>query len=375
MGVKARPVQIQNIVVGDLPVTEQGDFYLQIECANNPPMCSDVADDGDPLIVNFSQVFTLLVRDTLMEYVTFTVREMRVAGSVDLAEVSLHSSHIIQRFVGVWQEPGKFRRMRFQMDVVGGRADIMTPSWISFEIGYAEEWVGGPKYAVPLMSFSGADTGTYVSCNIKEFKTQHKLHDLRGHTIADEPPDTSEERDQETRKRRCRVTCCCNLLLFLGLWGLVYRGYLYKCWGEYELLAEVNKTGLIAWTDIKYPIPEHIVEAAEKHLDKTSEKDIFWACKNPPGPANDPTRPVAFNRLSYKYMKGTGVPCPEFVCHAREEFVRDRMYWWITIGTITAVFCCFQFCMPYQVDKEAEGVEVETATLITTQGGGMAMTK
>lgn len=374
-GIKPTPVQIQNIVIGDLPCIDTGDFYLTIECSNNPGMCSDVAAESSPLIANFNQVFTLMIRDTVLEGVTFVVKDMRVAGSVDLATIELNASHIIQKFIldddGRRAQPGTFRRMRFAMEPIVKGHEFPTIPWISFEIGYPEEFVGGVPYTVPLFTYEDVvqdgvsqndqvESGVWKTVPIVDFKKDYlPLHDVRGNKV-NEPKDVSQKLDEEKKTSNKRLCGVGVVWFFLLVAGIAWRAYLWRCWKEYQILAEVrqmirgNDTYSISWEEITFPVRQDIYDEAYKHYDKMPDAEVIETCDHPPGPADAPTRPLVFNHWAKKNLNGHSIPCPGMACEWRETLVKgngDKIFW-LSIAGLTVAFLCWECCRPYSDEVE-----------------------
>ncbi|CAK0814988.1 unnamed protein product, partial [Prorocentrum cordatum] len=62
LGLTHYTVELKNIVVGDLPWTGPGDFFLQVECEANPPINSSLAQSKEPKVVHFPELVTLHLR-------------------------------------------------------------------------------------------------------------------------------------------------------------------------------------------------------------------------------------------------------------------------------------------------------------------------
>merc|ERR1719346_928184 len=102
------------IVVGDLPYKYgHGDFYLSVDCCNNPTMVTSVAEDKHPKAVHFSETITLRIHETIGGFeapVVITVKEMCPGWSRSLCQVTLSTHKIAQ-----WSRDYRVEMRRFQM--------------------------------------------------------------------------------------------------------------------------------------------------------------------------------------------------------------------------------------------------------------------
>jgi hypothetical protein len=103
LGIGSHTIELKNIVAGDLPFDfANGDFYLSVECAANPPMVTSLAEDNSPKVVHWPEVVTLKLRASSMEQrVRIAVKELNVVGSVELCELYLSATDIID-----WSDDG-----------------------------------------------------------------------------------------------------------------------------------------------------------------------------------------------------------------------------------------------------------------------------
>ena len=67
MGVVQTPVKLVNVIVGDLPTHETGDFYLTVETGSNPPQITAVVENAEPKFVKFPDEMLIKIRDSSLE--------------------------------------------------------------------------------------------------------------------------------------------------------------------------------------------------------------------------------------------------------------------------------------------------------------------
>lgn len=97
LGFWPKTVEMLNIIVGDLPFSGRGDFYITVESGSNPRQSTAVVRGGFPKVVHFRDRIIINVRDSLLEpRVVFHVWELNIAGSEKLCSVELSAKSIIQ---------------------------------------------------------------------------------------------------------------------------------------------------------------------------------------------------------------------------------------------------------------------------------------
>jgi len=87
---------MENLIVGDLPFSGRGDFFVTVESGSNPQQCTAVVRGGYPKVVHFRDRIIINVRDSMLEpRVVFRVWELNIAGSEQLCSVELSAQNII----------------------------------------------------------------------------------------------------------------------------------------------------------------------------------------------------------------------------------------------------------------------------------------
>lgn len=96
IGIIPRVIEVSDLVVGDLPFSGLGDFYITMETGSNPRQASSVMKDSIPKVTHFADKMILCVRDSVFERrVEFVVWELNVAGAERLCDVQLSARQLI----------------------------------------------------------------------------------------------------------------------------------------------------------------------------------------------------------------------------------------------------------------------------------------
>merc|ERR1719171_3421239 len=144
VGLVSVPIEIQNIVAGDIPFNKKGDFYLTVECGDNPPMSTSIAENCDPTVIHLATVIEARVRDSPLEnQLRFVVKELNIFGSDELCELRLNAQKVHE-----WlrKDSGKIRR--FQMTAMDRSSDFRSPPWLAMEFHYKDEFRGKQEFTV-----------------------------------------------------------------------------------------------------------------------------------------------------------------------------------------------------------------------------------
>eukprot|EP00929_Paragymnodinium_shiwhaense_P060036 TRINITY_DN3001_c0_g1_i1.p1 TRINITY_DN3001_c0_g1~~TRINITY_DN3001_c0_g1_i1.p1 ORF type:complete len:502 (+),score=94.57 TRINITY_DN3001_c0_g1_i1:111-1616(+) len=293
LGLANHQVEIKNITVGDLPFSRRGDFYLTIECANNPDQVTSLAEGCDPKVVHFPEVLTLRMRWNWLESrVIFKVRELNVLGSTDLCVLSLPAMSVVD-----WHNLGDSdRRMkRFEMKPCNEDYELETPPWILVEFDK-------PSEARHLDQVAGIDTvrtATYDPSSeatkmeevpLIDFKRKYQLQDVTG-SVVQEPEEADLTRIRCLRTTVVVIFHLINLTMFSCIVSFcAARFYMWSCYTQYEHLtmAQLNNA--------TFPISLYqlgkLVDECESEVKGTgvrdgipcrpSEAQIEHVCRNPP---------------------------------------------------------------------------------------------
>lgn len=305
-GCVSMAIEARNIVAGDLPFNSNGDFYLTIECGDNPPMSTSINENCNPKVVHFMEVLTLRVRDSPLEdCVRFVVKELNVFGSQELCELRLNATRVCD-----WTREGNELGsgiMRFQMTPIDASSDLDTPPWLALELAPAPEFRGRQEFTVHLYD---THTGVFESESSKTFKSKYKLLDRTGERQS-EPEDIGEALERSRRHRKQGAYCLVFLVVLIIIAAVIFRLFLWKCWQEFTRLT--IETGI--------PAPTH--------------DDVMAVCDNPPNNA----RPKVFEKIAAEYNIQT-LPCFKGVCHVRDQFVQYRVVFFTFMGILVLALLC-----------------------------------
>merc|ERR1712151_1142914 len=177
-----RAVEVKNLVVGDLPFTGNGDFFIAVQCSNDPDMVTSVAEDKNPKVVHFPEILTLRMRHSPFEAkVRIVVKELNVVGFAELCECHISAMNICD-----WATDEKEQIKRIEMKALNTEFEADTPPWILVE--FSE-----PTEVRDLESLHGntttiitaTKTGETKDRDIVKFKHRYNLVDTTGHAIAE----------------------------------------------------------------------------------------------------------------------------------------------------------------------------------------------
>lgn len=294
LGVYTYPVELKNIVVGDLPFdSSHGDFYLQVEVGTNPAMVTSLQEDQMPKVVHFPEVLTIRVRNNLVEQrIRIVVKELNVLGHVEICDLYLTPLSVLD-----WMndaDPMKRFQMRpKQRDEI----ERETPPWICLEFSEQTEireiealqdwrtnsvkvrtWVPSttfdqsmlPSSAIPDSSQimrshaelqqKNSETAPFLSLwgrhfdvenrNVYEqdmttFKKAYPLMDEGGNPIDCEVEEGDLSTMENTRSCLVCIYHCVIWLVVLIIMAYCFlRFYLFSCYRQYRLLtiAGLNHT-------------------------------------------------------------------------------------------------------------------------------------
>lgn len=96
LGLFPRQIMLSNIVVGDIPYDGLGDFYLTVDCAENPPMVTAVQEEVDPSVVHFPETIFLNIRDTAVaDSVVIRLKQLNFMGSDTLCDIYFQTTSLL----------------------------------------------------------------------------------------------------------------------------------------------------------------------------------------------------------------------------------------------------------------------------------------
>jgi len=351
LGLQTYSVEMKNLVVGDLPYSGNGDFYLSVECAANPPMMTSLQMESNPKVVHFPEVITLRLRNSILEdKVTITVKELNVFGSNDLCEIRLSATSIIDWASEGWTGKRQLqeRVKRFEMKPLKRGIEEVTQAWILVEFDEPTDerglstWTYKPN-TVRTMAENANGTQEACDYSMRDTKATYALINPNENQV-DEPDEKDLERIQCARD--C-VACCFALFQFIAFFVAstyaITRLYFWSCYRQFKwiTMASLNNETL--------PIPiHHLKEVVKKCHDKyrgtghasgipcrPNESQVVEVCQNEalynfsiPNVAHQP-RPTAFTALIHDvtgYSMRRGIPCFQGVCETRDLVAQYDKY-------------------------------------------------
>mmetsp|Transcript_45562 Transcript_45562/g.115753 ORF Transcript_45562/g.115753 Transcript_45562/m.115753 type:complete len:490 (-) Transcript_45562:207-1676(-) len=356
LGLTTYTVELKNIVIGDLPVTQRCDFYIQVECAANPPMTTALAEEKLPKVVHFPEIITLRIRWSMLEHrVKITVKELNVFGSTDICTCFIGAMQLID-----WAGDPSDCIKRFEMKPTNTDGVRETPAWILLEIGLPSDdrdldnFHDGGKGIVR----TATKQGHYNELAVKEFKHEYALLDASGHAM-------QEPLEEDLAGLECCSRCFRNIERFLMFWGAVgllvpsvSTVYANECYRHYRWITMAR----LAYPDQKVFSHDTLLDiskACHLQFDGTGSDDgsspcrptneaILETCKGPDGghfPTDQPPVRAFEDVLSTVTMtEHGGVSCPYEVCWVQQTYAKAAGIG--TVGGWVAYFlliCCVRF--------------------------------
>lgn len=287
IGLATHTVEISNIVVGDLPFNRNGDFYLSVECAQNPPMKTALAENQRPKTVHFPEVITLKIRESALDPpVKIKVLELNLVGSYELCELNLSSLNVVG-----WARDNREKLKRFMMLPCDRSMEVPTPPWIAMEFDFPRQdirqldqlydFAGGTVRTGNFsMERTGGNVGAFQDTRMADFKHKYTLVDTHGHIV-------KEPAEDDLACMQCMRRCVRGMLavvtlivtwLVLGL--AMLRLYLANCYAQYRLL-HMGLHGAIGQvtSPISTAVLVHIDKFCTTKLDGTGVKDGQDVCR------------------------------------------------------------------------------------------------
>jgi len=232
LGLTSYSVELKNIVVGDLPSSSRGNFYLAVECAANPELVTSLAEEKLPKIVHFPEVITLRLRWSHLEHqVRITVKDLRIVGSTELCHCYFDPNDVLH-----WSKYRSEQLMRFEMRAIDPSYLAETPPWIALQFSH-------PTESRDLDHFHG-DIDTVRTTNadghcddftVGKFKETYQLLDQTGSAIQE--PDEGDLLAVHRLQSVCTMAYwCCNCWTFiLIIVYLTFRVYVWSCYRQFRI--------------------------------------------------------------------------------------------------------------------------------------------
>jgi len=232
VGVVPIPVQISNIVIGDLPMYTTQDLILSVEVGHMPAQITSTAEDARPKVVQFPDTLLIRVRRSVAEgSVRFCVKAVHAFGCTELCECYINPIILVQ-----WSRMQRGPR-RFRMDPIDRhRSDALFPPWLLIELNPMQEWGSSP-----LSEFNVRLTNTQTGApeedpNPATFKSKYNLLSTYG-TRAEEPDEATYGRLDKMRQRRgACLTQSCFILWLVAVSFFCTRVYCFACYREYQIM-------------------------------------------------------------------------------------------------------------------------------------------
>ena len=245
MGVVQIPIELTNIIVGDLPAIRSGDYYLTVETSSNPPQITAVKENCDPKVISFPDSLIIKVRNSGLDYnVRFCVKKMHAVGSVDICEC-----YISPKMLLYWEEHEQ-GPVRIRMEPCRRDYNFTLPAWILMELKEHDL----PSRGIDSFDITVRDarTGNHIPYETPEvFKSNYELLDVTG--FRSQEPDELKVGSIDAA-HRVKALCLGQLFTILLLGSgmfLTSRLYCLSCFQRYSEIAVLNNFGVL------FPVFQH----------------------------------------------------------------------------------------------------------------------
>jgi hypothetical protein len=374
MGLSTTPVEIKNIVVGDLPYRGRADFYLTVECAANPEMVTSVAEMRDPKVIHFPEVFTLRLRYNPVETpVRIVVRAIHIVGYEDIAYCHIDAMRILE-----WASAGSDfeRSKRLELRPVkdgSGSTNPLTPPWIMLEFDQPTETRDLEHFNPNRQTIRTAVTGgTYKDMKIHDFKREYTLETPSGGPCSEIPEECLDGLERLNSIFGC-VGWCFTLMvsLFVSTF-LVVRSYFWTCWRQITPLT-------VAYLhNAPFPVNDYNLTKMSTHCEREVEGTGLHKGDTPCLPTDDEVidfckpaelgghfpmtqpRPHAFEAFIKEYsdLNVRALPCHWRTCEWRPAVVE----WdWVFFGVVVLgplALCMYKWCSRRCIRGEVDRLKV-----------------
>eukprot|EP00425_Heterocapsa_triquetra_P023353 CAMPEP_0195115602 /NCGR_PEP_ID=MMETSP0448-20130528/109531_1 /TAXON_ID=66468 /ORGANISM="Heterocapsa triquestra, Strain CCMP 448" /LENGTH=493 /DNA_ID=CAMNT_0040152723 /DNA_START=95 /DNA_END=1572 /DNA_ORIENTATION=- len=336
LGFSTIPIELKNIVLGDLPRDRRCDFYISIESHQNPPMVTSVAEEKHPKVVHFPEVLTLrLCRSLLEQAVTIRVFELDAFGSTELCNCHVSAMHLLD-----WSDDPHEKVKRIMMKPCEAGIERETPSWILVEVDQ-------PHDLRELDAFHGHnDTvrtttqgdGHYDDVKISDFKHTYTLLDANGHAIQ-EPLEEDLEELQCLSRWFSRID---HFVMFLLVWFCViyitFRTYVWSCYRQFRWVT------MAAMHHYSFPMSTQQLQTMVRNCTtqfegtgltgipcNPNEEQVMGYCTHDDEGGQFPHeqhKPIAFSVLLHNTLgvDKQGLGCYYGVCSMRDDMVKYDVY-------------------------------------------------
>lgn len=245
LGLTQIPIEVTNIIVGDLPAVRSGDFYLTVETSSNPPQITAVVDNCDPKVVNFPDSLIIKVRrSTLDSNVRFVVKKMHTVGSVEICEC-----YISPKMLLYWMEHEQ-GPVRIRMEPCRRDYNFTLPAWILIDLQeHLAPSRGVSQFDLTVRDAKTGDSVDYDDAN--KFKKSYELLHVTG--FRSQEPDETMVGSIDTAYRR-KAMCLGQLFMLLLLGSgtfMVSRLYCMACFQKYSEITVLNNFGVL------FPVFDH----------------------------------------------------------------------------------------------------------------------
>jgi len=370
LGLQTYTVEMKNLVVGDLPFSGHGDFYLSVECSANPPMMTSLQMESNPKVVHFPEVITLRLRNSILEEkVTITVKELNVLGSDEICEVRLSAVSIIDWASHGWRSERHIqdRTKRFEMKPASRLIETVTQPWILVEFDEPTDERGLSSW-----NYKANTVRTMTDANIAQDYTVKATKDI--YTLVNANDNDVEEPDEDDLwKIECARNCvsrCYNIFQCLSfLLVLTYcsgRFYIWSCYRQFKCLTMVkmnNESFPISLTHLR-----DLVKKCENKYLGTGHKDgvpcrpspdqVIEVCQNSelynfsiPDVPHQP-RPTAFKAIIHDltdYNLKRGIPCVKNVCKLNAQLAQYDTECTIICVVLIISTCLVRWFLNYMI--------------------------
>ena len=245
LGVAQIPIELTNIVVGDVPATRAGDYYLTVETSSNPPQITAVVENCEPKVVAFPDTLIIKVRSSPLESnVRFCVKKMHSVGSEDICDCYVSPKMLLYWMVN---EDGA---VRIRMEPCRKNYTFPLPAWILLDIQeHSKPSRGLGAFDLTIQSSRTGELIPYQSA--ADFKQAYELLDSSG--FRSQEPDEAKLANID-RFIRAKAVCVRQLfLILLIVSGAFMSSHFYcgACFQRYSEIAVINNFGVL------FPVLDH----------------------------------------------------------------------------------------------------------------------
>lgn len=248
MGIVHKQVRVSDIVIGDLPTSALGCFYVEFEVGEHPVQRSSVSPLKDPRTVEIPGDIILSVRDNTNDNdVRMVVKKMRSLGSQEVCHIHISPWQLLrwaEHTMDAEKERGQMR-LRMEQCSTWILNEFQSAPWIFMQLDIWDVRCAGQGATMyrPLgsnVTIVDSEAGTQEPMNFLEFRGRYPMRDHHGSTLKDPFKTGAAEYDDYKRMKSRRTKCCCCLfiLAFVIVCGL--RLAMYTCWRRYRRMVVLD---------------------------------------------------------------------------------------------------------------------------------------